>query len=73
MLLAIAAFDPKFFFHLVLITLHFVFPSIILSNILQDANQTAYHQKGNDGKINRTHQQSYGKRQQLKLGETILV
>lgn len=73
MLLAIAAFDSKFFFHLVLRTLHFVFPSIVLSNILQDTNQTAYHQKGNGCKINRTHQQSYGKRQQLKLGKTILV
>lgn len=29
MLLAIAAFDPKFFFHLALTTLHFAFPSII--------------------------------------------
>lgn len=54
MLLAIAAFDPEFFFHLSLITLHFVFLSVILSNILQDTNQTAYHQKGNDCKINRT-------------------
>lgn len=69
MLLATAAFDPKFFFHLVLITLHFVFPSIILSNRLQDTNQTAYQQKGNDCKINSTRQQSYGKRQQLDIGK----
>lgn len=67
MLLAIAAFDPRFFFHLVLLTLHFVFPSAVLSSILQDTNQTAFHQKGNDCKINRTHQQSCGKRQQLKV------
>lgn len=67
MLLAIAAFDPRLFFHLVLLTLHFVFPSAILSNILQDTNQTAFHQKGNDCKINRTHQKSRGKRQQLKV------
>lgn len=67
MLLAIAAFDPRFFFHLVLLTLHFVFPSAVLSSILQDTNQTAFHQKGNDCKTNRTHQQSCGKRQQLKV------
>lgn len=67
MLLAIAAFDPRLSFNLVLLTLHFVFPSAILSNILQDTNQTAFHQKGNDCKINRTYQQSCGKRQQLKV------
>lgn len=67
MLLAIAAFVPRFFFHLVLLTLHFVFPSAVLSNILQDTNQTAFHQKDNDCKINRTHRESCGKRQQLKV------
>lgn len=67
MLLATAAFDPRFFFHLILLTLHFVFPSAVLSNILQDTNQTVLHQKGNDCKINRTHQQLCGKRQQLKV------
>lgn len=73
MLLAIAAFDPKFFFHLVHIPLHFAFNSITPSNILQDDNLTPYHQKGNDCKINKAHWQSNGKRQQLKLGKTILV
>lgn len=73
MLLVIAAFDPKFFFYLVHILLHFIFNSIILSNILQDENLTPYHQKGNDCTINKTHRQSNGKRQQLKLGKTILV
>lgn len=68
MLLAIAAFDPRLSFNLVLLTLHFVFPSAILSNILQDTNQTAFHQKGNDCKINRTHQQSCGK-SSWKLGD----
>lgn len=67
MLLAIAAFDPRLFFHLVHLTLHFVFPSATLSKILQDTNLTAFHQKGNDCKINRTHQQLCGKRQQLKV------
>lgn len=75
MLLATAAFDPKILLSLVLllISLHFVFPSTILSNIQQDTNQIAHCQKYNDGKINRTRQQSYGKRQQLTLGMTILV